>query len=45
MAVVALAKQVTAEGAGLVVAAVANVGKASGALVVIASLAGLVITV
>ena len=43
--VVALAKQVTAEGAGLVVAAVADVCKASGALVVIASLAGLVITV
>ena len=43
--VVALTKQVTAEGAGLMVAAVANIGKATGALVMIASLAGLVITV
>ena len=43
--VVALAKQVTAEGAGLMVAAVADVCKATGALVMIASLTGLVITV
>ena len=43
--VVALAKQVTAEGAGLVDTAVADVCKASGALVMIASLAGLVVTV
>ena len=43
--VVALTKQVTAEGARLVDAAVADVCKASGALVMIACLAGLVVTV
>ena len=43
--VVALTKQVTANDTGIMGTAVADVCKASGALVVIASLAGLVITV